>query len=366
MERSSTGSRALIISGILAILLAIAYTGWWISFAFGARAGVERWASERRAEGWQVAFDNIGLRGYPLILSLRLTNPRISRPDGLNWQGPDLIARVSPLRPDRVVVRGPGRHELALPGVGRFTLDTGEAEAVFDLTLGGRPDGGSLRLQSVAATTPAGDATLDSLDLEIETIPPPNSRNHEAIPSTLAFGTAIGNLVMPPQLKMPIGNRIGMATLRGRVRGQWEDGIAFNQALANWRDGGGVIELDQLLLRWDPLSLSASGTLALDHRLQPLVAISARATGFFETIDSLAAAKVMRTRDASVAKFLLGALAKQPADGGPAVLEMPLTIQDSTLYAGPAALARIPDLPWQAPPPAPIPSISYPPATRGK
>lgn len=366
MERSSPGSRALIISGILAILLAVAYTGWWVSFAFGARNGVERWAEQRRAEGWQVSFGPIGLRGYPLILSLRLSKPHIRQPGGLDWQGPDLIARISPLRPDRVVVRGPGRHELILPGAGRFSMEAGEAEAIFDLTLDGRPDSGSLRLETVSATTPAGDASLDSLTLEVENIPPPNARSHEAIPTTIAFGVAVGNLVMPPQLKMPIGNRINLATLRGRVRGQWEDGIAFNQALANWRDGGGVIELDQSMLRWDPLSLSAAGTVALDQRLQPMFAISARATGFFETIDSLAAAKLMRTRDASVAKFLLGALAKQPADGGPAVLEMPLTIQDSILYAGPAALARVPDLPWQAPPPMPIPSISYPPATRGK
>lgn len=355
MKRSHA-TRALIISATIAILLAVGYTWWWISFAYGARAGVERWAEERRRQGWQVSFDDITLRGYPFVLNMRLRQPHIAEPGRFDWRGSDVVASISPLTPNKVQVRAAGKHQIGIVGIDSVAFEAGTANVKVDLNLRGLPTGGTALLQNVTATSSAGTSSIDSLQIQIEEMTPPASRVTEAVPNNIGFGVALSNLSLPSQLKLPISRRIATATLRGRVRGQWEP-VAFTTALANWRDGGGVIEMDELMLRWDPLTMSANGTMALDQRLQPLIAVSARLTGFFETVDALSAAHVIRSRDVSMAKLMLGLLSKPSANGGPAVLELPLTVQDGTFYAGPAAIAKIPDLPWEAPAPVPIPGL---------
>ncbi|MEE9194263.1 MAG: DUF2125 domain-containing protein, partial [Alphaproteobacteria bacterium] len=99
-----------------------------------------------------------------------------------------------------------------------------------------------------------------------------------------------------------------------------------------------------LKVHWGPLNFSATGTLALDQDLQPLLAMTATITGFNETIDALAAARAIKARDATVAKMLLSLLAKRPGGGGPAELKIPLTVQDGKLFVGPVALMKVPRL----------------------
>lgn len=353
-------SRILTVSGVLAILIALGYTWWWLAFAYGARAGVERWAEDRRAHGWQVSYDDIALRGYPFVLVMRLRELHVVEPGRIDWQGPDVITTISPVAPTTIHVRAPGKHRLRLAGE-PISFEAGTAQATFTLSISGRPTSGSVILQNVTATTTAGAASADALQVQIEEMGAPSGRTAEAIPNNLAFGLALSNLTLPSDLKLPLGHRLAAGALRGRLRGQWES-ITFNQALANWRDGGGVIELDELMLNWDPLTLSANGTLALDQHLQPLVAVTARMTGFFETVDALVSANLIRGRDASMAKMVLGLLSKHPNSGAP-VLELPLTVQDGVFFAGPAALGKVPALPWEEPPPTVFPS-SYPPVKR--
>lgn len=353
LMKRSHASQGLLISALLAILLALGYTAWWFSFAFGARNGVESWSQQRRADGWQVSYDDITLRGYPFTVVVRLRNPRIAQPGRFDWQGSDVVATVSPFMPDTVYVRAAGKHQLRIPG-DSIALEATKAQAVIDLDARGRMKGLSADLQGIAATSAAGDSSADSLQLHIEEMKAPTGRTIEAVPNNVAFGFAANNVMLPARLKLPVGRHIAAATLRGRMRGQWEE-AEFNRALANWRDSGGVIELDEMMLRWQPLTLAANGTLALDNQLQPLIAVSAKVTGFFETIDALSAANIIRSRDASMAKLVLGVLSKQPASGGPAVLELPLTVQDGIFYAGPAAITKVPELPWKEPPPVPIP-----------
>ena len=55
----------------------------------------------------------------------------------------------------------------------------------------------------------------------------------------------------------------------------------------------------------------------------------------------------MRRRDAVTAKLVLGALARTPEGGGPPTLNLAITVQDRTLFAGPVALARLPAIDWK-------------------
>jgi hypothetical protein len=97
----------------------------------------------------------------------------------------------------------------------------------------------------------------------------------------------------------------------------------------------------------------ATGTVALDGRMQPVGAFTARIQGFFEAVEALRARGLIRGRDASMAKLVLGAMARPAPGGGPPVLSLPVTLQDRVLYAGPVALVRLPELRWPGQPPTP-------------
>ena len=74
--------------------------------------------------------------------------------------------------------------------------------------------------------------------------------------------------------------------------------------------------------------------------------MTARITGFRETVDALVAAGAVRPRDAMTAKIVLGVLAKTPEDGGPPRITAPLSAQDGALYIGPVRLFHLPAIRW--------------------
>ena len=118
------------------------------------------------------------------------------------------------------------------------------------------------------------------------------------------------------------------------------------EAVAGWRDDGGTVELERLVLEWGPLELEASGTLALDPAMQPIGSLTAEIRGYAETLDALVQAGAAPPRDAAIAKVVLNLLAKTPPDGGPPVLTVPLTAQDGRLFVGPVALLELPPIEW--------------------
>ncbi len=64
-------------------------------------------------------------------------------------------------------------------------------------------------------------------------------------------------------------------------------------------------------------------------------------------MDALRKRGLVRSRDAVTAKLVLGALARTPEGGGPPTLNLAITVQDRTLFAGPVPLARFPAIPWK-------------------
>jgi hypothetical protein len=55
----------------------------------------------------------------------------------------------------------------------------------------------------------------------------------------------------------------------------------------------------------------------------------------------------MAPGEATAAKIALAAMVKPGADGGPPAAQVPLTIQDGCLFAGPLKLAAMPRIVWQ-------------------
>jgi hypothetical protein len=97
------------------------------------------------------------------------------------------------------------------------------------------------------------------------------------------------------------------------------------------------------------MRLAAAGSLRLDEAMQPEGTLNARISGFMRAIDTLHEQALVRGRDATMAKVLLGGMAR-PAPDGTRRLEVALVVRDSALWAGPVQLMALPRLPWGPPP----------------
>ncbi|MEE1562148.1 MAG: DUF2125 domain-containing protein, partial [Alphaproteobacteria bacterium] len=62
--------------------------------------------------------------------------------------------------------------------------------------------------------------------------------------------------------------------------------------------------------------------------------------------DALRKQGLIRSVDAITAKVVLGALARRPKDGGPASLNLAITLQNRTVFAGPVSLLKLPAIDW--------------------
>lgn len=321
-----------------ALLLAVAfalYAGWWFHLAGRVRGEVERWAEARRAEGWEVAYESLEVVGFPFTLAARLEAPRILRPDGIAWSGPTLRGFLAPFRPDELRVLAPGRHEMRVSArsgnVVPVAVAAERAEGRFTLGRGGIGHG-ELRLGGARVTGPEFEVTVKAAQAE-----------GRALADGLAFKAAFAGIELASGPSPVLGRHIAELSARGRLAGRLRGGPT---ALAAWRDDGGTVEFERLVVDWPPLRVVAEGTLALDEAMQPLAALSGEVSGLFETVDAAAAAGLVRPKDAGTAKLLLGLMARTPPGGGPPSLTVPITIQDRRLYVGPAAVARLPEVAW--------------------
>lgn len=337
-------------------LLAAAYGVFWLLIANSAEQEITAWLDDREAEGYRVTRGAFSREGFPGPVRVRLDGAAIesTRPgrgdlvlEGVSSQS--LSVTIEPWRPGRTLLRLIGRQEVrfAAQGTSRVAAVTGERlEATFE-------GGGSglesltLDLAQVAVRGALGggetftlarlEGTLRALALEV---PQPAAE-------TPTWGLSLEgrDLTLPPEARLPLGDRVAGLELDARLRGPLP-ALPVGEAVNAWREAGGTVEVDRLALDWPPLDVLGEGTLALDDFMQPEGALTARVRGFFEAVDSLAAQGVVRRRDASMARIVLGVLARQPADGGAAELRVPVTLQEQMLYVGPMPLLALPTLRW--------------------
>jgi hypothetical protein len=75
-----------------------------------------------------------------------------------------------------------------------------------------------------------------------------------------------------------------------------------------------------------------------------------RLTGAEAVLDALGGAGLLPARSATLARRVLGLIARPPAEGGPPQVEVPLTLEDRALSVARIPVARLPPLAWPVAP----------------
>ena len=341
--------------GVSLIALAALHAGAWFVIAGRFGQGIDRWAAERRTDGWTVAYSSREVEGFPFAWRARVVAPHLERQDrepAFLWAGPHLDLDWRPWQPDTIGFLSAGEHRL---GYGPATvaqparLRVAAASGRLDFAAGGELRRLALQIEDAVLTPQAGEALrLSRLFATLDAAPAVTGKAGDSghmQPSLQVEGELFG-LTLPEEPRPALGRTVGHIALRGAVMGRLP---AANprRALDRWRRDGGTVEIERLELGWSALTVQAEGTLALDAGLRPIGALTARVTGFSETADALMASGVIEPGQAMVAKLALGALARVPAGGGKPEIDVPLAAQEGWLFVGPVKLAPLPPIRWE-------------------
>lgn len=322
-----------------AAALAVLYGAAWTGAAFWFKARLEAVAADLRREGYTVETSDLLLVGFPARVGVMTARLDVTAPPahgGWRWEAGPTRVSLAAGAPRTAVVDLTGRHRIAgllsAPDVGlALTVGRGAAHLVFarDRSL----DAVELTLADMAVGDGAGALRLGDAALHAD------ARGRSARAS--AHGIAL------PEAVPVLGGAIATLGLTFDITGDLPSG-PLPAALEAWRAGGGALELRAFALDWGPARAAGSGTFALDAALQPIGALTVKFQGFFDIVDALVKEGHVPERNASMAKIVLGILAKPPAAGGAPELSLPLTVQDRKLFAGPVMLMETPEVRWNA------------------
>lgn len=337
---------------IMVLLVLGIYTALWFNTAHSIQALVEnQLAAEKKGDDWDIKTDgDVTISGFPLIIRGTLKGVTVKAPE--RWGG--WTWAVEALRFEG---KAWGRNEVTLEPFGKNTLTFSDgssydisAETASMLLSLGRQDsvdgvtltGKAVTFKPLAGGAPAVIGTLDAQTKSLSQ--PPNADIH-----TPAYegSLSITETTLPPEMAPPIGPVLHLLEVQGRLLGQFGDEGSWREKVAKWRDAGGAAEMDHFYINWAPLRLAATGTLALDDRMQPVGALSTQIQGFLEAADGLYKAKAMRARDLTLARVVLSSMAE--AKNNIPTLTMPMSLQNSQILLGPVTVVQLPMIHWPGP-----------------
>lgn len=342
-----------------AAVIGVAYTAYWFFLASNLKDGIGQWVAARAGAGVQVSQKRIEISGFPLAIRVIMTAPRIAysgfseadEGDRWEWRAKKLSAHMAPWNLGRISVDLAGEHALDI-AAGRtrqsYQGKAAKLRVVAELHGDGLP--ASVRLSAEALTITIGRgakfAAVGAAEVFAERLFPGKVT---AKTPTFDLDVRIRGLKLPAGLRLPLGADVRQLNLLAKVLGPLEIPATVD-AIGHWRDEGGIVEVERLETQYGPLYVRANGTLALDAAMQPVGAMTAKSRGFFETVQALRRAGHIRSRDAAMARLVLGVLARKPKGGGPASISLPLSIQERKLYAGPVRLMDMPLVKWKRSP----------------
>lgn len=329
---------------------AVAWSAFWFYAARDIPLRLAAWAEAQRAQGLVAEYQGVTVAGFPWSWRALVTAPAMAGagPTRWEWRGEAIAAEIRPWALRDIKIAFPGLHHVA-GGAGNVA----ETLAIRAT----RPDGRIM----LGADGRLAVLQLDLGDVQIQRRPDPDIATarqirfaltpHRAAHPTyrtdvLDLSVAIDDLTVPEPPRYALGNVIAAARLDASVKGALPPGTLAD-AVASWRDDGGVIEITRLALRWGALEMNGDGTLTLDDANRPLGAFTGHIRGYTETVDAFAAAGVMRPRDANAVKIALNLIARRSGSGGERELNVPITAQDGRLTVAGFQLLKLPAITFE-------------------
>ncbi len=331
--------RSLLVALLALVVIAgAALSIYWVWAAERIGLAIAEWTEEQRARGYDIAYRDPEIGGFPAKLSVRIAEPRITAPQGWSWSGGAIAGQAAFWRPRVLELTLPRRQKLVAPWGGRLhelALEAADARGLIQLGSGGWLQTATVEMTDLTLTESA------AWTLRAERFRHDLTRRLPTVESTddwtlVLYGEVI-KLQLPEAAVSPFGRTIDRLSMNAVLLGFIPAGEPA-AALAEWRDSGGLLDFRELMLTWGDLDARATGTATLDERLRPQGAFTARIAGLPEALDTLARQGLIQPAAAMAFKLSALAFAKNRDETGRTVVEVPITLQDGLFYLGPVAI----------------------------
>ncbi len=340
-------------------MAAVLYTVYWFYIATNLKDGVSNWVDERASQGIYASYKKIEISGFPGNFRVLLRQPKMRTAQlaaeagggKWSWSASKAVAEMAPWNFSKYNINLSGDHQLTYgskSGTRQYGGKVGHLVLRSVIHDDGWPREATLNIKNLDLTEARSQAKISAKSAAVNArrlFAAESSQGDNAKSPTFAAEAQLADVQIPKYLNLPLGHRISQLVTEFKILGAAPE-LKTLAGLTQWRDQGGTVEVDVLETKYGPLYMRANGTLALDQAMQPMGAITAKFKGFFATIDTLKGARLIRSRDAVMAKVVLGALSKRPPGGGQPTISLPLSVQDGHLQAGPVPLMKLPPVDW--------------------
>jgi len=333
-------------TGVLGgIAIAVAgYTGYWYVAAGQIESRIDAWASEQNAAGHNVTYDATRVRGFPLALNVSIDAPAMDASSaGWAFQADSLHANLTPWDFNEITLV-PGQHTTIRTRDGKIweEFGFGVSSGFARLSI----DDDRIQALHVDFTDVAIDATwVEDVTriarFQLNGLAPKFDGAGGVDTEVLRAALSMQGIRLPDGFGEEMGEQVEYIEVDASLFGTLPDGDT-QTAAALWRDAGGVLEVNDLKVRWGPLGVESTGTLTLDQAMRPLAAMTADIIGYGDIIDALIMSNAIPLGDAFLAKVAFNMLAEEPEGGGPRALRgVPVTAQNGDLFVGPVEVAKL-------------------------
>lgn len=324
---------------IAILLLAGAWSGWWVYGANQRGEATRDWFDARRADGWVAEYDEVSVAGFPNRFDTNIDGIELADPDaGWVWSAPFLQLLSLSYRTDHLIVIWPETQRIGTPrgdlSIGASTMRAslvtdGEARALERATL-----------QAEALTLlPEGGETWDAAGLTIAI------ERQGASKARYRLGlTADGVAPALPERVREAPDDI----LPRRIEVLRADlGVTFDRpldrdALEGDRPRLQTIDLALAEAQWGALQLQAAGELEIDTEGRPEGRLTIKARNWRDILELARRSGALPPRLVDPVGDALGFLSG--LSGNRATLDIPLDFRRGTVFLGPVPVAQAPRL----------------------
>jgi hypothetical protein len=251
----------LIVPWVLFVIAALGWVFYWNYLANESERRLRAWAFEQNAAGASASFDRIVRHGFPVLLRLELQGVNYAPARGgwrMTTDRADLHVQV--LNPQHVILEAKAPIAISR-GNGAVTNVTADALIGSLRTSRGALIQGGIEADNLVLDDPAEEGRLHATKVVLNVRPDPRAAGEYQ----LAFDAQALTLPRPVRSFETFG--LEVPSLRAAVVVQGGAALLTSSPgdpLGPWRDAGGRLRFDALVLHWGPLETTGTGEGGLD------------------------------------------------------------------------------------------------------
>ena len=291
---------------------------------------------ETGANGFGIKYSKPKSAYLALKSGLYIDDLVLTAPDylgGWEWKAGRIGVSLNPFTPRTVTISLAGTHSLKTKSSEdiRLLVEKGE----IDVSLPSKENQGSLfmEIENVLSTAPASmnGFHISGASLAIRKTPATDSGF-----AKIKYTFEMSNFHLSKTAAKHLPEMIEYLGLSGDITGVSTE----NQkpVLADWMENSGTVEIKKGELIWKPLMAEFSGTAGFDSSFDLMAATTAKVYGFFSMMEKMEKADIIRPRNLSIAKVVLGPKLKIIEGESQPSLSSSFTSQGGKVYAGQVVL----------------------------